>query len=320
MTGTRTRPRASNRLLGILFVNLATFSWSTNIVLGRLLRDEIGPITLSALRFLLGAAIMAALLQRGETQGRRLGSDRWLVLLMGITGVALFAPTHYLGLRYTTALNTTLISALAPLLTGVLAALLIREPMSRFQAAGALVGLAGVLVLMSRGSADFLRTIGSSLGDAIILVAVLFWSLYTVVSRRVTARRPVLSATALSTLVGLPFLLGAMAWEWRALPPQFSPGLILAIVYIGIVPTVVGFLSWNAGVRRLGSSGAMVFYNTLPLYGVLLAAILLGEELGMAHLVGGGLIVGGGLWAARAQDRRRPAEGGATQRMPSANE
>jgi drug/metabolite transporter (DMT)-like permease len=309
MKSAAARPWARDRLLGILFVNMATFSWSTNIVLGRSLRNEIGPITLSALRFLLGAAILAALLQRGEPESRRLGSDRWLLLLMGITGVALFAPTHYLGLRYTTALNTTLISALAPLLTGVLAALLIREPMSRSQAMGAVFGLAGVLVLISRGSLDFLDTIGSSVGDLIILVAVLFWSLYTVVSRRVTSRRPVLSATALSTLFGLPFLLAAMAWEWGSIPPQLSPRLILAIIYIGIVPTVVGFLSWNAGVRRLGPGEAMVFYNTLPLYGVLLAAILLGEELGLAHLVGGGLIIAGGLWAGRARGRRQGVGG-----------
>jgi len=53
-------------------------------------------------------------------------------------------------------------------------------------------------------------------------------------------------------------------------------------------------------VRRLGSSGAMVFYNTLPLYGLLLGTLILGEPLGPANLLGGVLIIGGGLWAARS--------------------
>ena len=308
-TGTRHRSRASGRLIGILLVNVATFCWSTNIVLGRSLRGEIGPISLAALRFLASGAILAAFLSRGPTEGRRLGSDRWLLLLMGITGVALFAPIQYLGLHHTTALNATIIHALSPLVTGALAALLIREPMSRAQAAGAGVGLAGVLVLISRGSPDFWRTINSSGGDLLILVAVTLWALYTIAGRRVTSRRTVLSATGLSILLVLPFLLAAMAWEWRSMPPRLSPGLILAVVYIGISPTVIGFLSWNAGVRRLGSSGAMAFYNTLPLYGVLLASIFLGEELGPAHLVGGGLIVAGGLWAAWEQGRQPPAGG-----------
>jgi drug/metabolite transporter (DMT)-like permease len=73
---------------------------------------------------------------------------------------------------------------------------------------------------------------------------------------------------------------------------------LLALLYIGVAPTVGGFLAWNAGVRRLGASGAMVFYNTLPLYGALIGYLALGELIGFAHLAGGALIVGGGLWAA----------------------
>jgi drug/metabolite transporter (DMT)-like permease len=68
-----------------------------------------------------------------------------------------------------------------------------------------------------------------------------------------------------------------------------------------LAPTVIGFLTWNEAVRRLGSSGAMVFYNTLPLYGALLGVLLLGESIGWSHLLGGGLIIGGGLYAARGR-------------------
>jgi len=71
----------------------------------------------------------------------------------------------------------------------------------------------------------------------------------------------------------------------------------LAVVYIGVFPTVVGFLAWNEGVRRLGPSGAMVFYNMLPVYGALLGALLLHDPLGMTHLIGGLLIIGAGFWA-----------------------
>ena len=73
-------------------------------------------------------------------------------------------------------------------------------------------------------------------------------------------------------------------------------------LYIGFAPTLVGFLAWNAGVRRLGASGAMVFYNMLPLYGALLGRLFLGESIGLVHLISGALIVGGGLWALRGRD------------------
>jgi drug/metabolite transporter (DMT)-like permease len=117
-----------------------------------------------------------------------------------------------------------------------------------------------------------------------------------------------LSATAFSALLGFPLLMLGALWELQTIPVQPSVKLIVALLYIGTVPTVVGFIAWNEGVRRLGPSGAMMFYSTLTVYGALLGALLLGEEIGWAHLVGGALIVGGGVWASRGP-RRRPENG-----------
>ena len=284
---------------GIALVNLATFTWATNMVLGRWLRDDIGPLTLAAARFLIASLLYAALLQRRPPEERRLGQDRWLLLGMALSGVAVFAPTLYLGLRYTTAINATLINGLGPLITGGVAALLIREAMSGRQAAGAVVGLIGVAILISGGSLSFWQTMRSNVGDLIVLGAVALWGLYSVLGRQVMRHRSPLSTTAMSAFLGLPFLLLAAAWELRTFPINASPTLILAVLYIGVAPTVIGFLSWNAGVRRLGASGAMVFYSTLPLYGALLGYLFLGESIGAFHLLGGALIIGGGLWAAR---------------------
>jgi drug/metabolite transporter (DMT)-like permease len=295
-----TRPQKA-RIIGIGLVNLATLTWATNMALGRWLRDDIGPLTLAASRFTIASMLFAILLQRRPPEERRLGTDRWLLLSMGLTGVVLFAPTLYLGLRFTTTVNATLINGLGPLITGLLAALLIQEPMSRRQVVGAVAGLVGVAFLISGGSLAFWRSVGINVGDLIMLVAVALWGLYSVLGRRVMHHRAALSATALSTFLGLPMVLLAAAWEIQHLPVSPGPQLILAILYIGIAPTVIGFLAWNEGVRRLGSSGAMVFYNTLPLYGALLGYLFLKEPIGPAHLLGGALIIGGGLFAARGR-------------------
>jgi len=289
------------RVVGIGLVNVATLTWATNMVLGRWLRDQIGPLTLAAARFLIASLLFAAVLQRRPPEERRLGRDRWLLLGMALSGVAIFAPTLYLGLRFTTAVNATLVNGLGPLITGLLAALLIREPMSGRQITGAIAGLAGVIALISGGSLAFWQAVRGNVGDLIVLGAVALWGLYSVLGRQVMRHRSALSATAFSAFLGLPLLLLAAAWEVQTFPVVVRPQLVLAVLYIGIAPTVIGFLSWNAGVRRLGSSGAMVFYNTLPLYGALLGYLVLGESIGPAHLVGGALIISGGLWAARGR-------------------
>jgi len=293
-------------LIGVGLVNLATLSWATNMTLGRWLRNDIGPLTLAAARFLIASACFSVLLQRRPPEERRLGRDGWLLMGMALSGVVVFAPALYLGLRYTTAVNATLINALGPLITGLLAALLIRERMSRRQLAGAIFGLAGVAVLLS-GSPLGLRLggLGSSLGDLIVLGAAALWGLYSVLGRQVMRQRSALSATAFSAFLGFPLLLVAAAWEIQTFAVDTRPEVILAVVYIGLVPTLIGFLAWNTGVRRLGPGGAMVFYNTLPLYGALLGVLFLGESIGAAHVLGGALIIGGGIWAAlgRTQDK-----------------
>lgn len=291
-------PQTRHKLAGIAYVNLACVTWATNMVLGRWLRDDIGPLTLTAVRFLLASLVFAILLRRRPAADRCLGADRRTLLGMALTGVVLFPPVLYLGLRFTTAVNATLIHGLGPLVTGLLAAVLTHEAMSRRQVGGAVVGLAGVTILISGGSLAFWRGVHLNVGDLITLGSVVLWGLYSIMARRVMGRRSPLSATALSAFLALPALALGAAWELQAVPLHASPALVAAALYIGLVPTVVGFLAWNAGVHRLGASGAMVFYNTLPLYGILFGALALQERVGLAPLLGGILIVGGALWAA----------------------
>ena len=287
-----------DQIIGIVLVNVATLTWATNMTLARWLRTEIGPITLAAARFAIAALLFALLLQRRPPTDRQLGTDRWLLVGMALSGVAFFGPTLYLGLRYTTTVSATLINGFGPLVTGLLAVLLIREPMSRRQVSGALIGLVGIISLITGSSGTNPQFTGINIGDVVVLGAVILWALYSVLGQRVMRHRSALSATAFSAFLGLPLLLLGAVWEVQALPLRLTPQLVAAVLYIGVAPGVIGFLSWNEGVRRLGSSGAMVFYNTLSLYGALLGFLLLDESIGPAHVIGGLLIIGGGLWAA----------------------
>ena len=109
-------------------------------------------------------------------------------------------------------------------------------------------------------------------------------------------RSPV-AATALSNFLGLPLIVAAAAFEIQHISLNLRMETIAAIVHICVVPTILGYWSWNRSVRILGAGGSMVFYNTLPFYGVILGAVFLNESVGVIHIIFGGLILGGGLWA-----------------------
>lgn len=293
------RQEQINQLIGVAYVNLATLVWASNMVLGRLLKDSMGPITISAARFMIAAVIFMWLLRQQPQEERSAKQDWRLLAAMAITGIVLFSPVLYLGLRYTTAVNSTIINGLAPLLTGIFSAWLIKEPMTGRQIGGAILALVGVSVLISGGSVAFWQAAQFNIGDMIVLGAVAIWGLYSVISSRVMRHRSSISATALSTFMGLPALCLFAVWEMQHIPVQFDTKLVLIILYLGIVPAAAGFYAWNAGVARLGPGGAMVFYNTLPLYGAILGFLFLGEPIGLPHITGGLLIAAGGIWAAR---------------------
>lgn len=281
---------------GVLLVNLATLGWGTNAVLGRFLRDDIGPLTLSALRFSAAAIFFTILLGRHEPQERRPGADRWWLLAMGLCGALAFSPLLYLGLHYSTAINSSLIQGFSPLITAMLAGWLIAEPASPREKAGALLGLVGVVGLISGGSLGFLLELKFNQGDLMLLGAAVVWSLYSVLARRVMRTRSAVSATGLSILMVLPLLVAAALLELRYVPFNLSPWAVAAVLHICLVPTIVSYWCWNRAVQVLGAGGAMVFYNTLPLYGVVMGALWLDEPLTATHWVFGGLIVAGGLW------------------------
>ena len=289
--------------LGVLLVNLATMAWASNAALGRWLRADIGPLTLTALRFSVATAFLMLMLRRQPLPERRYGQDRWWLLAMGLCGVVGFSPLLYLGLRYSTAVNSSLIQGFSPLITALIAGVMIQEPVTRKQLVGALLGLIGVAGLISGGSLTYLLRLQVNPGDLILVAAAVIWAFYSVIGRRVMRNRTPASATALSNLMVLPILIAAALVEVRYIPLHLRPETILAIAHICIVPTMVGYWSWNRAVRLLGAGGAMVFYNMLPLYGTILGAVFLSEVLGPVHYVFGGLILAGGIWATLGKNK-----------------
>lgn len=285
------------KAMGVGLVNLATMGWATNAVLGRWLRGDIGPLTLTALRFTVATAFFSLMLRGAPREEWRYGKDKWWILAMGLAGVFAFGPLLYLGLRYSTAVNGSLIQGFSPLITALIAGVIIQEPVTRRETFGAVLGFFGVMGLMSGGSLSFLLRLQFNPGDLALLGAAVVWAFYAVFGRRVMRHRSAVAAIALSNFLGLPLLVGGALFELSYIPLNLRLGTIIAIVHICIFPTIVSYWSWNRAVRSLGAVGAMAFYNTLPLYGVVMGAVFLKEPVGLTHILFGGFILGGALWA-----------------------
>ena len=121
-----------------------------------------------------------------------------------------------------------------------------------------------------------------------MLLDAAIWGLYSIMGRVVMRNRSNLSATAFATWFALPPLLVGAALEWRTTPPDLTPAGLLGVLYIGVFAAFLAVVLWNEGVRRTGPSGAMAFYNMLPVFGALLGALFLGERLAPLQVAGAG--------------------------------
>ena len=275
----------------ILF--LPPIFWSSNFIVGKALVGRVPPWTLNTGRFAVSALILLPwLLYRREPPPPR---RTWLPLvLMSLTGVFAFNAVLYIGLRYTSAINATLVNATTPVTTTLIAHFLIREEITRRRVVGIALSFIGIGWIVGRGSLAALLALNFNLGDVIVFFATSLWGFYMVMAKPMMRHMSPPALTAVTTILGALFLLPAAALELSAAPADFArPEVIAAILYLGIFPSFLSFTLWNRSIRTFGPSRASLAYNTLPLFAVILAGIFLGESLKLYQIVGGAIIIAG---------------------------
>ena len=210
----------SHALWAYALVILSTLFLPVNMVLGRALRDQVGPFTLAAGRVAIASLVYLPLMLRMPPSERRAGREWPWLLGMALLGIVGCPVTLYLALLYTTASSTSRITGSGPLITVFMAAWLLRTRLTRGELAGAVLSLLGVLFVI--GGKESSAVGGATpewgdriIGDLIMIGNVIMWGLYSVMSRVVTRNRAAIWATAYSTWFALPFLIPGAALEWR---------------------------------------------------------------------------------------------------------
>jgi drug/metabolite transporter (DMT)-like permease len=264
------------------------------LVVGRFIAAYIPPITLSVIRwtgaFVILLPFAARHLARDWPLIRR---HTGLLTLLALTGFSAYNTMAYYGLHFTTAINGLLLQSVVPLFVALWSFILFRDRLSVRQAIGILLSLAGVIVIVCRGSLEVLLTIAFNRGDLWFVVALLIYAFYQAMLRLRPSIHP-LSFLAVGMGGGAVLLLPAMALEIAAGQSMvFDFVTASSLLYVCIFPSLLGFLFLNRGTELIGANRAAPFIHLVPVFGSVLAISLLGEQLQFFHAVGYLLVLAG---------------------------
>lgn len=289
-----------------LLLTLPPMLWAGNAVVGRLMAGQVPPLTLNLMRWLLAFLILLPLgwrALRPWAEVRRRGA---YLALTGLLGVSLFNALQYLALVTSTPINVTLVGSSLPVWMLLIGTLVFRTRATPAQMQGALLGLTGVVLVISRGSWQTLMSVRIVPGDLFMLAAVIGWAFYSWLLARPPAHmrgadRPAWDWAGL-LLVQVSFGLGPAALlaggETLAGAPAiaWSPGVVAALLYVSIGPSVVAYRCWGLGVAQGGPTLAAFFNNLTPLFAATFSALVLGEAPRLYHGVAFLFIVAGIAW------------------------
>lgn len=224
----------------------------------------------------------------------RLRDHFWTILPIGVLGLALTQGALFTALHHSSAINVGIVFSVWPITAIILAALFLGDRLTLVQVFGVILCFGGVLVVVARGNPDTIINMDFNTGDLLVIAAVVSFSFYTVMIKKVTIDLPALPLLVL--ILGSATLASAPFFAWEILHDEritIDWHDIAAIAYVAIPGGGLMYLLFNTGIAILGAAKASVTFYFQTLFTVILAHFLLGEQLHLYHAAGIALIATG---------------------------
>jgi drug/metabolite transporter (DMT)-like permease len=283
-----------------LLLALTSLFWAGNTIIGRAAINLVPPATLTFFRWGLAFVLLLPVaLPHLRRDWPAIRANLVPITLLALMGSAGYNVVAYLALHYTQAINSLLLQSVAPLFVALWSFVLFRERLTLVQAAGILISMTGALVIICRGDFSVLARFAFNIGDIMILVALVFYALYTALVRVRPAMHP-LSFLAATIGASTVLMVGPVGLELATgHVPVLAAGTFAALAYVAIFPSILAYFCLNRGIELIGANRAAPFIHLMPVFGSVLAILFLGERPQLFHAAGYALVLVGVVMAAR---------------------
>jgi drug/metabolite transporter (DMT)-like permease len=271
--------------------------WAGNFIVVKDALTLMPPVGFTFLRYVLASVSLLVMLRWSEGEIRLPRPGGWRILALGGIGFGVYQVLWTVGLVSIPAGDSALLIAATPVFTAVIAVLIGTDTLSPPKALGVALSFIGVALVVASGVG--LELTGSPVGFALTLGAALCWATYTafgaMVLRRVSPLVLITWGTIGGTLVLAPIGIAQLAAPGALGPEQADalPGILLAIVYSGLLAAAIANVIVFNGVRLLGPTRVTTIQSLIPAMAVVLAFLVLGEPIRLGQVAGGAIIVSG---------------------------
>ena len=291
-----------------LLLLVTALCWGGNAVAGKLAVGHVSPFLLTSLRWAAAMALVVPFalphLKRDLPAIRR---NIWFLALLGATGFTVFNNLMYSSLVYTTAINVAIIQAAMPLIVFILNFLLFNLRITGLQMSGYALTLVGVVIIAARGSLEVLAELAFNFGDVLMLIAIITYGAYSVLLKQ----KPSMHWLSFITVLGTSAFVTSLFFSAY----EISAGHVIwpdlqgwgVVLYTAIFPSILSQVFWMRGLELIGSNRGGVFINLVPLFGAILAVVILGERFHLYHAIALALVVGG-VWLSQRHRKAAVAQ------------
>ncbi|CAN7430261.1 DMT family transporter [Neorhizobium sp. LjRoot104] len=273
---------------------IATLAWGGNAVAGKLAVGHVSPMMLTFWRWFLAVAIIFAIsVPQLVKDWPVVRKNLPILLFLGVVGYVVFNAALYTAVNYTTAINVTVEQAVIPMLIFVINFVLFRMKVSWAQILGFTLTLLGGVLTAVHGDLSALVTLTVNSGDAIMMIAIVAYAIYTVALRW----RPAIdwrTLMAVPAFFAMVFSLPLAFWEYsadRLIWPDTEGWIV--VFYTAIFASLIAQVLYIKGVEEIGANRAGLFINLVPVFGTLLSVAIIGESLQLFHVAALALALGG---------------------------
>lgn len=275
----------SRKTKGLLSVMIPVIAWGISFVSTEYLLASLGPMTIGAIRFLFATIILYGVMKMTKTPLKIDKKDRFLFVLAGGIGIAIYFYFENNGIKYISASLSSLIIAAIPMFTLIFEAIIFKRVVKWVDMLAILASIIGVILIVDIKLSEFFKA-EESVGYLMMLGAVLSWVIYAMASRPLFNKYSYLTIIFYQFLYSLPFFAIVVPFEhnqWHLLGAEGVGHLI----FLSVFASTLGFYYYAKSMNLLGVTESSVFINFLPIVTIVFSYFYMGQMVSAKQLVGG---------------------------------